>query len=61
MLKEEGAEAIRIKTRCVSLGLAGTGTGLASRTEAKAQFFNPTLHSLFESTDEIYYFGSNSI
>ena len=52
-------EAIRIKTRRVSLSLAGTG--LASRTEAKAQFFNPTLHSLFESTDEIYYFGSNSI
>jgi len=27
----------------VSLRL--TGTGLASRTEAKAQFFDPTLHS----------------
>jgi hypothetical protein len=38
----------------VSLCLAGTG--LASRTEAKAQFFDPTLHSLFEEfTDEFYY------
>ena len=42
----------------VSLSLAGTG--LASRTEAKAQFFDPTLHSLFEFTDEIY-FGRYSI
>jgi hypothetical protein len=44
MPKEEGAEAIgiglcgvRVMETCVSLHL--TGTGLASRTEAKAQFF----------------------
>ena len=63
MLKEEGAEAIRMRSMwcesdqdmCLSILLA---TGLASRTEVKAQFFDPTLHSLFKFTDEIYYFGS---
>jgi hypothetical protein len=62
MLKEEGAEEIRMRSmwcesdqdsRRVSLHLAGTG--LASRTEANAQFFDPILHSLFEFTDENYF------
>jgi hypothetical protein len=48
-----------IETQHISLGL--TGTGLASRTKAKAQFFDLTLHSLFEFTDEIYNFGRYSI
>ena len=63
MLKEEGAEAIRMRSMwcesdrdaCLSILLA---TGLASRTEVKAQFFDPTLYSLFEFTDKIHYFGS---
>ena len=63
MPKEEGAEAIRMRSMwcksdrdtCLSISLA---TGLASRTEVKAQFFDPTLHSLFEFTDKIHYFGS---
>ena len=65
MLKEEGMEAIELGLWCKSdqdvISLSLAGTGIASRTEAKAQFFDPTLHSLFEFTDEIYYFGRYSI
>jgi len=45
----------------VEFGYSLTDTDLTSRTEAKAQFFDPTLHSIFEFTDEIYYFGRYSI
>jgi hypothetical protein len=38
-----------------SVCLSVSHTGLASGTEAKAQFFDPTHYSLFEFTDEIYY------
>jgi len=64
MLKEEGMEAIELGLWCKSdqdvISLSLAGTGLASRTEAKAQFFDLTHHSLFEFTDEIY-FGRYSI
>ena len=62
--KEEGMEAIELGlcgARVIKMVSLSVSLALDLPLEqAKAQFFDPTLHSLFEFTDEIY-FGRYSI